>query len=52
MNEDQGEEQMIENKDDRTKEQTSHVKIKNNWLLTEWTKQTRERREISRAKKK
>ena len=49
MNEDQGEEQMIENKDGRTNEQTSHVKIKNNWLLTEWTKQTRE---ISRAKKK
>lgn len=52
MNEDQGEEQMIENKDGRTKEQTSPVKIKNNWLLTEWTKQTRERREISRARKK
>ena len=52
MNEDQGEEQMIENKDGRTNEQTSHVKIKNNWLPTEWTKQTRERREISRAKKK
>lgn len=30
VNEDQGEEQMIENKDGRTKEQTSPVKIKNN----------------------